>query len=115
LKALFGPIGLLFAVIGSWLVFRAVQDTRLEERLLQHGAIANGTVTEVVARALRINGVSQWRLRYEFDDYQGRRHVNAVNIAEDEVEEWKPGDTGVVRYDAARPRDAVWVGKSSAS
>jgi hypothetical protein len=112
LKTLFGLIGLVLTVLGSTLLVRAVRSTRLGSRLRQHGVSAQGTVTEVRDRNLRINRVQLWRLQYEYRDFEGRRHVKAFDLPQDEAQAWKVGDVGGVLFDPASPTEAVWLGRA---
>jgi hypothetical protein len=105
-------IGSLFTAIGARVFMRSVRSARLEWRLRRHGHATRGTVIEVRDRHLKINGVTQWRLLFEYDDAGGRRHGGAHDVAEDEALEWKVGDAGDVRYDPVSPSSAIWLGKA---
>ena len=109
-KAFFALPGALFAGVGGMFFFGAIGQARLEWRLRQTGVHAQGKVTELRDRNLKINGVRQWRLHYEFSDYQGRRHQNTTDLPEDEAQSWRVGETGKVLYDSARPSEAMWLG-----
>lgn len=111
LKTMFGLLGSVFTVLGATIVVRSVRHARLEARLRQRGVSTEGTITELRARNLRINDVQQWRLHYEYPDSQGHRHVNTIDVPEDEAQRWKVGDIGQVLYDPAQPAEAVWVGR----
>jgi Protein of unknown function (DUF3592) len=104
-------LGAIVTTIAGTIFMGAVRHARLEWRLRQSGVHANGTITELRDRNLKINGVRQWRLHYEFSDYQGRRHRKSADVAEDEAQTWKVGESGKVLYDSARPDDAVWLGR----
>jgi hypothetical protein len=107
---LLAAVGLLFAGIGATLFVRSVRQARLEWRLRREGARAEGTITELTDRHLKINDVPQWRLHYEFRDYQGRTHVGTVDVSEEDAVQCKVGDVGTVIYDTRHPSDAIWVG-----
>lgn len=111
-KAFITLLGTLFTGIGGTVFMGAVRHARLEWRLRQSGVHAQGTVTELRDRNLKINGVRQWRLHYEFSDYQGRRHQNTTDLPEDEAQNWTVGETGRVLYDSARPSEAMWLGRA---
>jgi hypothetical protein len=113
LKTIFGLLGSVFTVLGGVFFVRAVGKARLESRLRQQGVRAQGAVTELRARNLRINDVQQWRLHYEYRDFQGQRQVGTTDIPEDEAQQWKVGDTGAVLYDPSQPAEAVWLGKDT--
>jgi hypothetical protein len=106
-----GLIGLIFTAVGAATLVRAIRQTRLETRLQQHGISSKGVITELCEGPLTINDVPQWRLQYAFEDFQGRRHLNTVDLPEAEARQWKVGEVGLVRYDSARPAEAVWLGR----
>ena len=112
-KTFFGLLGLVFAVLGSTVFVRSVRSARLEWHLRQHGVNTQGTVTELRDRNLKLNGAQQWRLCYEYRDFQGHRHVKTFDLPQDEAQRWQPGDVGSVLYDSSRPTEAVWLGRDS--
>jgi hypothetical protein len=103
-------LGCLFTAIGAWLFVGTVRSAKLEWRLRRHGVPGHGTVVDVRDRRLKINGVQQWRLRFEYDDSQGLRHAGSHDLAEHEALLWKTGDVGSVLYDPRKPSDAIWLG-----
>jgi hypothetical protein len=108
-----GLVATLFFTIGATFFGRSLKRARLEWRLFQRGAAATATVIDVRDRRLKINGVGQWRLTFEYDDFQARRHSGTHDVPEDEARIWKVGDRGAVRYDPGRPADAIWLGRDS--
>ena len=112
LKTLFGLIGLVLTVLGSTLFVRAVGNARLDLHLRRHGVSAQGTVTELTDRNLRVNRVRQWRLHYEYADFEGHRHLKTFDLPQDEAQGWTVGDVGGVLYDPARPAEAMWLGRA---
>jgi hypothetical protein len=113
--AVLALFGIVFFPVGATFLHRSIRHARLEWRLKQRGAAANGVVIEVQDRRLAINGVRQWRLRYEYGDFQGGRHTGSHDLPEEEAVQWKIGDAGAVRYDPGRPSDAIWLGRVHAS
>lgn len=111
LDTLFTLLGFGLAALGGTFFVRAVRNARLEWRLRRNGVSTQGTVTELRARNLRINNVQQWRLDYEYRDFQERRHSKTITIPGDEAQLWKVGDAGGVLYDSAQPTEAVWLGR----
>ncbi len=105
-------IGLILTPVGAATLVPAIRRTRLEARLQQDGVRSKGVVTELREGPLRINGVPQWLLQYAFEDFQGRRHVKTFDLPEEEARQWKVGEVGLVRYDSAKPAEAVWLGRS---
>jgi hypothetical protein len=106
-------LGCVFFVIGATFLLRSIRQARLEWRLRRHGVAAEGTITELRDRRLKTNGVRQWRLHYEYDDFQGRRHAATHDLSEGGALPWTIGDIGIVRYDPSKPGDAIWLGRSS--
>lgn len=109
LKTMFALLGSVFTAIGGTVFVRAVHHARLAWRLRQHGVSTQGTVTELQKRNLKINDVQQWRLHYEYRDFQGHRHAKTMDVPEEEAQRWKVGDIGRVLYDSAQPTEAVWI------
>jgi hypothetical protein len=112
-KAFIAILGAIFVAVGGHFFLGAVRQARVEWRVRQHGVSAQGTITELRDRNLKVNDVRLWRLHYEFQDFQGRRHQNTADLAEDDALRWKPGDTGKVLYDSKHPSDALWLGEGS--
>ena len=106
-------LGSVFFATGATFLHRSIRQARLEWRLRQHGAATGGVVIELRDRQLKVNGVRQWRLRYEYDDFKGGRHAGTHDLSEDEAVQWTMGAVGAVRYDPGRPADAIWLGRSS--
>jgi len=106
----FALVGAALAAIGSFVVVTARRKSRREAALRQHGAVATATVLEVAPGNLRINGVPQLRLRYRFHDSRGGAHEGSCALSPDEAQDWQPGRTGKVRYDAQNPRSHLWTG-----
>lgn len=113
LPAFMALAGSVFFAIGATFLNNSIRRARLEWRLRQRGAATDGVVIELCDRRLRTNGVQQWRLRYEYNDYQGRRHTGTHDLPLDEALGWKVGDAGAVRYDPGKPADAIWLGRPS--
>jgi hypothetical protein len=106
-------IGSVFLIIGATFFLGSVRHARREWRLRQQGVNTHGTVTELRGRNVKIDGMQQWRLHFEFRDYQGRVHRNTIDIPADEAEQWKVGDSGKVLYDSKQPIEAVWLGREA--
>ena len=110
LIAIFGLLGAVFSVVGGIVFGRAVSRARTEWALLNRGATAVGRVLSVGPSNLRLQGRQLWRLEYEFADGVGGTQRGHATIDPSEAEQWKAGDTGVVRFDVDRPRRSVWTG-----
>ncbi|MCA1650245.1 MAG: DUF3592 domain-containing protein [Acidobacteria bacterium] len=110
-QTFFGLLGLVFAVVGSTVFVRAVRNARLVWHLRQNGVRTQGTVTELQDLKLKLNGAQQWRLQYEYRDFQGHPHLKTFDMPQNEAQTWTAGDVGAVLYDSTRPTEAMWLGR----
>lgn len=108
----FALVGGALAAVGSFILITARRKSKREAVLLKHGMLATATVLHVAPGNVRINGVPQWTLRFRFHDSRGRAHEGSCGLSPDEAQEWQPGRTGKVRYDAQNPRSHVWTGRN---
>jgi hypothetical protein len=109
---LFLGMGGLFALIGGGMAYFDLRVIVRTLRLVQHGLPTQGTVTRVGPTSTSINRVTQWRLWYSYRDHLGREQQGASHLLSPvEASVWHEGDTGVVRFDRARPNDSVWIGQ----
>jgi hypothetical protein len=61
----------------------------------------------------RYNRQIQWVIDYRFEDRYGRPWEGRSGYLDpDEAAEWKPGDTGVVRFDPRDGTKSIWVGRA---
>jgi hypothetical protein len=102
----------VFFPVGATLLRRSIRRARLAWGLEHRGAAAKGVIVGISDRRLEINEVRQFRLTYEYDDFQARRHTATHDLPEDEAQLWNVGDAGAVRYDPGRPADAFWLGRN---
>jgi Protein of unknown function (DUF3592) len=109
-KILFTLLGGIFSGIGGTLFGRSLRHAALELRLRQTGIRTTGNVTSSAPLNLEINSVVQWRLEYEYQDFQGGRHVGTLDLPEPEALCWQIGDSGTVLYDSSQPTVAIWAG-----
>jgi hypothetical protein len=106
----FVPAGAVFLAVGLTLVILQWRRWRLVVNLLEHGAVAEGTLTHVGVSGVSVNLVRQWRLDYEFTDAAGERRTGKTPSMSPQIaRRWKNGDRGSVRYDARDPRRSIWV------
>ncbi len=106
--ALGGGIGSLFGALLGRQLFRI----RLERRIRREGVPAAATVLAVEETRFRVKRVRQWRIRYRYQDHLGQaREGDTGAVPPADVEGWKAGDPAQVRFDRARPRDSVWIGR----
>jgi hypothetical protein len=102
----------LFALLGATMAVPQLRRALVVWRLQRSGIAAQGVVVDVSPTRVRVKRVTQWRLRYEFRDAEGRTQEGASDyLAPHEAAEWQAGDRGALRYDRERPRDSVWIGK----
>jgi hypothetical protein len=80
LPLVFAGLGLVFAPIGGFIFFKGVAGIRRELRLQSGGMSAQAKVLEVAPTSTRFNGVPQWRIRYEYQDLDGRKHRGASRL-----------------------------------
>ena len=104
-------MGGIFAGLGGFILLRARSRLRTNARLQREGVIAEATVTEVRPARMRINGVQQWLVRYQYQDDRGQSRMGSEHLSPDEGERWKAGDKATVRYDRKQPNRSLWVGK----
>jgi hypothetical protein len=112
LPFLFAGIGAVFGGIGGFLVLRSLRRVLAVLRLFREGIPAQGTVVEVAPSSVSINRVPQWVIKYSYRDPMGQtREGESDYMSPDEASEWKEGDTGSIRFDAARPELSYWLGR----
>ena len=111
LLLIFSCAGVLLSIAGGTLITVSLRKARTRRRLLTAGVRAPATVAEVTPMNLRVNGRTQWRMKYDYQDYQNRRHRQSMYLNADEAMRWKAGDTGDVLFDPDRPQSAIWLGR----
>jgi len=111
LPIVFGAVGGIVGSLGAFIVFNAVKTKKREKDLARTGMAAEATITNVEPSYLRINGVSQMKLHYEFQDAHGKTRKGSCTMSPEEAGDWPPGCEGHVRYDPRRPTVSVWIGK----
>ncbi|MGZ8512165.1 MAG: DUF3592 domain-containing protein [Candidatus Limnocylindria bacterium] len=110
---LFLGIGVLTAAIGTALVIPGVRGFRRERRLWTSGTPAWATVTGHEQANVRLNGRYLWHTTYGYEDAAGAKHEGRSNyLGEGEAHGFTVGSRALVRYDAGRPSDSVWIGST---
>jgi Protein of unknown function (DUF3592) len=110
---IFLGIGVLTAVIGTALVIPGIRGFRRERRLWTSGTPVWATVTGHEQGNVRLNGRYLWHTRYRYDDAAGATHDGRSNyLGEGEAHSFAVGSRALVRYDAQRPSDSVWIGST---
>jgi len=113
LIVIFTFLGLVFGGTGSFLVYRALTGIFRDLRLTREGLTAQAEVLEVVPRRMTVNGMPQATIRYRYQDHVGRPHEGKTPMMSAfDAEEWKKGDTALVRFDRSRPDVSTWIGKT---
>jgi hypothetical protein len=110
LPVIFGIVGGVIGSIGGFIVFNAVGTRKRERELSRTGMTAEATITDVGPSYLRINGVSQIKVRYRFEDAQGKTRSGSCTMSPEEAGNWPHGHKGLVRYDPRKPSVSVWMG-----
>jgi hypothetical protein len=91
-----------------------LRQWRTRRRLLVEGVPAEATVTAVHETRVSVNRVRQWRIRYRYRDHLGQTHEGRSGyLSPHDVEDWREGDRGAVRFDRDRPEVSVWVGREA--
>lgn len=110
---IFAGVGAVFSIVGGVVLWFGLRSRRITEQLRHKGIATEATVTGIGPGSVRINGVKQWVIRYEFADAAGRKRTGAsFPMAPEEAEAWEAGQQGLVRYDPRAPGKSLWLGKS---
>jgi hypothetical protein len=112
LLLIFSGVGVLLSTAGGTIITVSLRKARTRRRLLTAGVRTSATVAAVTPMNLRVNGRTQWRIKYDYQDYQNRPHRRSMYLNADEAKRWKAGDTGAVLFDPDRPQSAIWLGRS---
>jgi Protein of unknown function (DUF3592) len=112
LPLVFGVVGGVVGSIGGFIVLTAVGTRKREKELSATGMSAEATITDIGPSYLRINGVPQVKLRYRFQDGQGKTREGSCTMSPEEAGNWPPGHKGQVRYNPRKPKTNVWIGKA---
>jgi hypothetical protein len=108
-------VGLVLTPVGGVILATGWRQWRTHRRLRAEGAPAEAIVTAVHQTRVSVNRVRQWRIRYRYRDHLGQTHEGKSGyLSPDEVEEWREGDRGAVRFDRNRPDVSVWLGRRAA-
>ena len=74
LLVIFVVVGVLLTLGGGFMFLRGVRRSWISWRLQDSGVQAPATVVDVVPMNLQVNGITQWRIHYEYRDRQGQKH-----------------------------------------
>lgn len=107
LMTIFGGI---FTSLGGFILLRARSRLETMRRLQREGITTTATVSEVRAANMRINGVQQLAVHYQYRDERGRSYTGKETLPPEEADGWKAGDRVTIRYDRRRPNLSIWIG-----
>lgn len=110
LPGLFTTLGAIFAGSGGVMLLKARSRTETKRRLMRQGVSATATVTAVGEASMRINGVPQWAVRYEYQDERGATRRGTYTCSPEEAGQWSVGDRVAIRFDRRRPDHSLWIG-----
>jgi len=112
IPASFTVMGGIFTSVGGFILLRARSRLQIQQRLQREGIATTATVSEVRAAKMRINGVQQLAVHYQYQDERGRSYTGTETFPPQEADRWKAGDRVTIRYDRRRPNRSLWVGKA---
>jgi Protein of unknown function (DUF3592) len=104
-------IGGIFTGIGGFIFLRARTRLQTNTRLQREGVVAEATVLEVRLARIRINGVQQWLVRYQYQDNRGQVQDGSEHLSPEDAANWKEGDKVTIRYDQRHPDRSLWIGR----
>jgi hypothetical protein len=105
-------VGLIFAAIGVYFLWRAIQSAWLRRLLRKNGVTADAEVIALVNTHVRINDVEMWVVHYGYQAPGGPRVGNSPSMPYAEATSWSPGDVVRVAYDPSNPSLSMWLGAS---
>jgi hypothetical protein len=105
----FAVIGGMFTSLGGFVLLRTRSRLQTTRRLQREGITTTATISEIRAARIRINGVQQHIVYYQYQDERGRSYTGKETFAPEEAGGWKEGDRVTIRYDRKRPEISVWV------
>lgn len=103
--------GGVFSSLGGFVLLRAHSRLQVTQRLQREGITSTATVSKVRAANMRINGVQQQAVHYQYRDERGRTYTGKESFPPEEADRWKEGDRVTIRYDRRRPNLSIWIGK----
>lgn len=115
-------LGGVLLIIGLSLLFAGRRTVQANARVMSHGVVTTGTITEITRLSLQLSARrtiqltpdlsrSRFVIHYTYLDQQGStRHGKSGNLPYDTVLVWRVGDIAEVRYDSQKPERSVWTG-----
>lgn len=107
---IFTVMGGIFTSLGGFILLRARSRLQTTRRLQREGVTTTATVSDIRAANMRINGVQQHAVHYQYQDEHGRSYTGEETFAPEEAGRWKEGGRVTIRYDRQRPSHSLWVG-----
>lgn len=106
----FTVMGGIFGSLGGFMLLQARNLVQIRRRLEREGVTTTARVYDVRAANMRINGVTQLAVHYEYQDERGRSYTGKETFPPDEAGRWKQGDRVTIRYDRRRPHQSIGIG-----
>jgi hypothetical protein len=108
-------LGAVLFVVGMLVVRGPVRRLLDLIRLTGSGTAGTATVTSSFETSTAVKGIPFWRLRYRYRDANGTEHEGESDfLTLKEAAAWRPGASGPILYDAARPATSAWLGRHAA-
>lgn len=105
-------LGLTFSIVGGYFASSGLAARELEQRLRAVGVTARARVVEIERTNTRLNGRYLWHIRYEYRDATGRVFEGVSGYLQSvDVQSFRTGDDGFIRYDPADPASSIWLGR----
>jgi len=106
-----GALGLLEGVAGGFMLWRARLGARRLNRIGREGVAIAGRLLEVMPTGVRINGVAQYRLRYDYMDEGGTlREGRSWLWPWTRLGKYEPGTAIDILIDPRDTRQSAWAG-----
>jgi hypothetical protein len=94
---------------GTWTVLMFTRHHLVVIRLKHEGVMAQAIVREVEAVD---SSLPLSRIHYSYHDHRGNYYEGTSGgMNRREVESWRLGDVGTVRFSVSRPKEHFWVGR----
>ena len=104
-------VAAVIAAIGTLLLLSAHWRMRHAGAAPDDARQSVGTITRIQKAALQDPAEEPaYVVHFRYEDDLQAEHAATAALPQTEAFRYQPGDTGIVRYAAAYPRDAVWIG-----
>lgn len=107
----FLPVGLVLAVVGGYIVRRALVTAARDRRLMQSGIQVTATVTDIRRSPIDINRQARWHVHYRYEYSAGRSFEGRSRaLSGGAVEDFKPGGEVLIKVDPGHPEESLFLG-----